>query len=245
MIGKVPIIRVAKGEINKTEDVVAKESSLTIILDDQEIATLRCSPAKQEYLALGFLLSQNLINSKEEIIEVIVDEEAKVARVQTRGNIFSAGDRGNVLNASLAERDPKVKSNIHIRPDEIFALVEQFHGHCQTYRETGGTHCSALCDACNIVVSSEDIGRHNTIDKVFGECFARDIPTADLIVLTSGRASSEMLRKIAQRDVPVVASISAPTESGIKLADERGITLLGFVREKRINVYTNNWRLLT
>ncbi len=128
MIGKVPIIRVAKGEINKTEDVVAKESSLTIILDDQEIATLRCSPANQEYLALGFLLSQNLINS---------------------------------------------------------------------------------------------------------------------IVLTSGRASSEMLRKIAQRDVPVVASISAPTESGIKLADERGITLLGFVREKRINIYTNNWRLLT
>lgn len=122
--------------------------------------------------------------------------------------------------------------------------MEQFQNHCRVYRETGGTHGAALCDRHNILVSSEDIGRHNAIDKVLGECFVKDIATADRIMLTSGRVSSEILRKIALRNVPILASISAPTDLGVKLAADCGMTLLGFIREGRINGYTNTWRLL-
>ena len=89
----------------------------------------------------------------------------------------------------------------------------------------------------------EDIGRHNAIDKIFGECMMEDIPTEDRIVVTSGRVSSEILLKVSRRNIPIIISKSAPTNLGVRLANEMGITLLGFARGKRVNAYTNDWRI--
>ena len=126
----------------------------------------------------------------------------------------------------------------------IFTLVSDFQHRSQVYRATGGVHSAALCDTKSILVFSEDIGRHNAIDKIFGECILKDIPTDDRMIITSGRISSEILLKVAKRNIPIIISKSAPTDLGVKLANDLGVTLLGFVRGKRINAYTNNWRVV-
>ena len=100
-----------------------------------------------------------------------------------------------------------------------------------------------MCDTESILVFSEDIGRHNAIDKVFGQCLLEDIPTDGRIIITSGRISSEILLKVAKRNIPIIISKSAPTDLGVRLASDLGVTLVGFVRGKRMNVYTNGWRV--
>ncbi|MCK5434113.1 MAG: formate dehydrogenase accessory sulfurtransferase FdhD, partial [Dehalococcoidales bacterium] len=107
-----------------------------------------------------------------------------------------------------------------------------------------GVHSAALCDTKNIILFSEDIGRHNAIDKIFGECMLTDLPTEDRLIITSGRISSEILFKVAKRNIPILISKSAPTNLGVKLAADFGITLIGFARGKRMNVYTDSWRVV-
>ncbi|GAH48634.1 unnamed protein product, partial [marine sediment metagenome] len=90
----------------------------------------------------------------------------------------------------------------------------------------------------------EDIGRHNAIDKIIGECFLSDIHLGDTILLTSGRTTSEITRKVGAAGIPVISSKSAPSSLSIKMAKELGLTLIGFVRAKRMNVYTEEWRIV-
>jgi FdhD protein len=126
---------------------------------------------------------------------------------------------------------------------QVLSLANDFQHHSEVYRATGGVHSAALCDSENILVFNEDIGRHNAVDKVFGECLLQDIPTDERIVVTSGRISSEILLKVAKRNIPILISKAAPTDLAIKLATDLGVTLLGFVRGKRINAYANDWRI--
>jgi FdhD protein len=95
----------------------------------------------------------------------------------------------------------------------------------------------------NILIFSEDIGRHNAIDKIFGKCLLEGIQADDRMIITSGRVSSEILLKAAKREIPIIISRSAPTNLAVKLADKLGITLIGFARGRRINIYTNDWRV--
>ena len=104
-------------------------------------------------------------------------------------------------------------------------------------------HTSALSDGQRLLVVAEDVGRHNTLDKIRGECLQRGIPTADNILLTTGRISSEMLRKAADMEVPVVVSRTSPTSLSLDLAETWDITLIGYVRGRRMRVYSGSWRL--
>jgi len=102
---------------------------------------------------------------------------------------------------------------------------------------------AALGDRKSILVFDEDIGRHDAIDKIFGKCLLENITTDDRIIITSGRISSEILHKVAKRGIPIIVSISAPTNLGVEIADKLGITLIASVRGKKMNVYTNDWRV--
>ncbi len=132
---------------------------------------------------------------------------------------------------------------MRISADEVFALVNKFQHSSEVYLATHGVHSAALCDRKNILVFNEDIGRHSAIDKIFGKCLLEDIPTENRLIMSSGRITSEILHKVARRGVPIIISISAPTSLGVKIADELGITLIGSVKGKKMNVYTNDWRL--
>ena len=256
MLDKVPILRVIKESQKQVEDTVVTEFHLTIVLNNRELVTLLCSPAKLDFLTIGFLYSEGLINSKDAIKDIVLDPERGVINVTTKEPIKSPEDilsrriiasSGGKGASSLSAIHPqsRIDSQIHISPPEVLNLIQEFVDHSELFAATGGVHSAALCDTKAILVFSEDIGRHNAIDKVFGECVVKDIPTHDRLLITSGRVSSEILLKVAKRNIPILISKSAPTNLGVKLANDSGITLIGFVREKRMNVYTHTWRLVS
>jgi len=255
-VEKIPILRLTEGGGNNIEDMVAREFPLTIILNNQELVTLLCSPTDLKYLAVGFLFSEGLLKSKGEIKKIIADERRGVVRVETEESreldrdvlfkrlITSGCGRGASFYRTADATGQKVESQVEMSAHDVFTLVSDFQHRSQVYRATGGVHSAALCDTKSILVFSEDIGRHNAIDKIFGECILKDIPTDDRMIITSGRISSEILLKVAKRNIPIIISKSAPTDLGVKLASNLGVTLLGFVRGKKINAYTNNWRIV-
>ena len=257
-VERVSIQRVTREDRQDIEDIVIKELPLTIILNNQELVTLLCSPVDLEHLAVGFLFSEGLLNSKDEIKKVIVDNRKGVVRVETvedkeldselvfRRLITSGCGRGaSLYNAADLQTLAKVESRNEISIPEVFTLVKEFQRSSPVYKASGGVHSAVLCDTQNILIFNEDIGRHNAIDKIFGKCLLEDIPTDGRIIVTSGRVSSEILLKVAKRNIPIIISVSAPTDVAVRLADSLDIALVGFVRGSRLNIYTHNWRIKT
>jgi len=255
MVDNVSIIRIyknGKGKPKSMKDTVAAEHALTIRLDEKELVTLLCSPEKLEYLAVGFLCSEGLIKRREDIKEMVLDEDMGVIEITTaepgktakdpvsKRLIGSSGGRG--ISAPSFDHQ-SVESMLTITPGEIFSIIEEFLHLSKVFEATGGVHSAALCDTRQLLVFSEDIGRHNAIDKVFGECMLKVIPTDDRILVTSGRVSSEIVSKAAMRSIPILISKSAPTNKGVELAASLGITLIGFVRKGRMNLYTHTKRV--
>ena len=256
-VEKVPVLRLTETGKSSVDDVVVREFPLTIVLNNQELVTLLCSPKNLDYLAVGFLSSEGLLKSKDEIKKITVDDRRGIVRVETEAENKQAGEtvfkrlitsgcgRGtSFYSAADVEGQVKVESQASISAFEVFELVTEFQHRSQIFKTTGGVHSAALCDTKSILIFSEDIGRHNAIDKIFGECILKDIPTGDRILVTSGRVSSEILLKAAKRNIPLLISKSAPTDMGVKLANDLGVTLIGFVRGKRMNVYANDWRVV-
>ena len=250
-----PILRLTREGRSSLEEAVASEFAVTVILNDQELVTLLCSPKNLEYLVVGFLASEGLLKSKNEIKKITVDDQRGVVRLETEGSeelardalfkrlITSGCGRGASFYSAADATSQKVESQTTISADEVSALVNKFQHGSLLYLATHGVHSAALCDIDHILVFMEDIGRHNAIDKIFGKCLLEDIPTDDRVIITSGRITSEILYKVAKRGIPITISISAPTNLGVRLADNLGITLIGSVKGKRMNVYTNDWRL--
>jgi FdhD protein len=251
-----PVSQFTREGRSDIELTVAKEFMFTIFLNDQELATILCSPGNLRYLAVGFLASEGLIESKEEIKKIKVDDWMGTAHIEIEGNdkidegyftkrLIASGCGGAATFYSLADAaTPKVESPTKISPDEVFALVSEFQHGSQLYLATHGVHSAALADRKEILIFSEDVGRHNAIDKIFGRCLLEDIPTNDRIIISSGRISSEISHKVAKRGIPIIVSLSAPTSLGLKTADKLGITLIGSVRGKKMNVYTHPDRIL-
>lgn len=134
-------------------------------------------------------------------------------------------------------------SDLLIAPEHILWLMKQMNQNAELYRFCGGVHTSALADGNGLLVISEDIGRHNTLDKIMGECLITGQSTRDTLLLTTGRISSEMLSKALRMETPIIVSRSSPTDRAISLARELGITLIGYVRGNRLSVYTHEERL--
>jgi FdhD protein len=254
---KILIQRITKDGKIDSEDVVTKEMPLTIILINTELVTLLCSPIDIKYIVIGFLTSEGLLKSKSEIKKIFVDDKRGVVRVDTveeksdasqqifKRMITSGCGRGASFYSSADVGEHKVESPTTILSQNVFTLVQEFQHHSLIYRTTGGVHSAALCDTQNILIFNEDIGRHNAIDKIIGECVLNDVPTDGRIIITSGRISSEILLKVTKRNIAILISKGAPTNLGVKLANDLGVTLIGFVRGQRMNVYTHGWRVIT
>ncbi len=251
-----PVLRIAREQRDAVEDQVVVEYPLTVIVNGQQMATMLCSPAKLEYLAVGFLAAEGLVSTKDDIERVRFDEEKSAVEIDITGNpALSTGyDFGRFITATSAKgavvhsfadgmNQARVESEITFAPSHFFTLMEDFQSRSAIFKVTGGVHSAALADSEHIILFSEDIGRHNAVDKVFGECLLENIPAQDRILLISGRVSSEILFKIARRKVPIIVSRSAPTNLAIRAANYLGITLIGFVRGQRMNVYANDWRI--
>jgi FdhD protein len=255
---KFPILQVFEKDTDRIKVTVVRESPLTIFLNNQELVTLLCSLTDLRYLAVGFLFSEGLIKGKGDIKKIIVDDQRGVVRVETHEEkdpanelIFKrfitsgCGKGTSFYSAADVQGQAKIESNTKISALAVFSLAKEFQHYSRIYKITGGIHSAALCDTTSILIFAEDIGRHNAIDKILGQCLLEDIPTGERMIITSGRISSEILLKVAKRDIPIVVSKSAPTNLAVRLANDLGITLIGFVRGKRMNAYTNDWRIVT
>jgi len=254
MLDRIPIIRITGRSRVNDEDAVALEFNLTIVLNGKELVTLLCSPEKLDFLAAGYLCSESLITTKEEIKDIALDKGKGVIEITTRepgkfaGDIFSrrligsSGEKGVVQTIDLRQRE-RNHSRITISSHEVAALMSDFIQCSDVYQATGCVHSAALCRSQKIILFSDDIGRHNAVDKIFGECLLMDIPLEDRILLTSGRISSEIVLKVAMRNIPILISKSAPTKKGVELAHDLGITLIGFVRGINMNIYSHPWRM--
>jgi len=254
---EVTVLRANRGEIKEVNDKVVAEFPLTIILDDEEIVTLLCTPNKLDYLALGFLKSEGLISKRSDIAKVEVDQDEGVVRVDTTGKtsslvkelygkrtITSGCGKGttfyNVVDSLQCNR---IETELDLEVDVALELVRELQKRAGLFKETGGSHSSALCTPGEIIIFNEDIGRHNAVDKIVGETIMKDLDLTNKLIVTSGRVSSEILLKVAKLGLPILISRAAPTSLTIELADELGITLIGFARGRRLNIYTHNWRI--
>lgn len=251
-IKRVNIVRIKGDEAKEEEDVVIKEHPFTIFINDEEVITLLCSPASLKELMVGFLFSEGFLTSLQDIDRISIDEDKGLGYIYLKNiNQFNEKLRGkrtitsgcgkgtlfyNVLDSFKSK---KIEKPLAIEVDRIKELIREFNKKSELFLNTGGVHSCALCSKDDIILFEEDIGRHNALDKIFGKALLEGIETKDKIILTSGRISSEILIKSTKRQVPVIVSRSAPTSLSVDLAEELGITLIGFARGQKMNIYTN------
>jgi len=239
-----------RGEKEKEEisDVIVQESFLSVILNKEKVITLKCSPEDYDYLGIGFLYTSGILQKKEDINSVIVDEEQNIIKIKAKNTYphlegsWSDGlipRKSNIVNEKLISKLSLVKHLLTIESGIIFSLMTAMQKRAKLFKLTGGVHSCALANQQgSIMLFSEDISRYNTIDKILGEAFLKNIPREDKIILTSCRITSDILTKIAAGRVPIIISRAAPTDWAVELAQKIGITLVGFVRGKRMNIYT-------
>jgi len=239
--------RFSSGEWVRTSDSVPSEMALTIYVNGQELVTILCTPAKLNCLVLGYLYSEGVIAGLSDVMSMRVCEEESLADVKLSKEYrlpaqrtLTSGCGGGV---SLTTQGQKVDSSLVVAPTRILPLMMQLQEQAELFRLCGGVHASALSDKRNLLVVAEDIGRHNTLDKIQGECLLRGLSAREGLLLTTGRLSSEMVLKAAKMGVPVIVSRSSPMEYAISLARDVGITLVAYARGNRLSVYSCEWRL--
>jgi FdhD protein len=234
-----------RGDIIETrDDVLAVETDLTIILDGEELANLMCSPGKESFLALGFLHGEGLVRTIDEVTAIEHDGEARTVRVSLTtpaGSLQKKRPRSRTSSGSMTSRGeapgPARTGGPMYEPAVLMRLMEEFSRGSGLFARTGCVHSAALSDGRTLLFFAEDIGRHNTFDKAAGEAFAAGIDCTGKILFTSGRISSEVVRKAVHLGLAVIVSPSAPTSLAVELARTRGIMLLGFTRGDRANLY--------
>jgi FdhD protein len=233
------------------------ETSVTINVNGEDWLALLCTPLDLVALAVGFLFNEGLIHSKDEIatarvcptgdsVDVwlthAVDKPAQWRRTSgCAGGVTAVTAEGDPVGGPL----PRVVDGLRMQPQDITTLVKALFDVQDLYQTAGGVHTSALSDGQRILVAAEDIGRHNTLDKIAGRCLLDDIRPSKRVLLTTGRVSSEMMQKAARIGASIVISRTAPSTLSIDLADETGITLIGYARQNRFTVYTHPERIIT
>ncbi len=241
------IIQVRDGQKKWKTDVVIREISLTISINMKKLVTISCLDDKIDNLALGFIFSEGLIQSTDQILafeyfpennwfDFTLDIEQKVI-----DSFLNTGEKtsgcGSVLsnNSNLKENE---WNKIEIDSTKISQISRQFQKDSKLFLETGGVHAAALIRSNKILFFAEDLGRHNAVDKIIGEALLEEIDLSKTILFTSGRISSEITRKIIRAKIPMIVSHSAPTSETIRLGWKYHIFIIGFTRGNRFNLYT-------
>lgn len=244
---EVTYLRYGGNGCQQIEESVVREAPWTVHVNGQELVTLVCTPNKINFMALGFLAAEGLISSMEDVDllrvceeqEGVIDVTLADDRVPTPSRlVLLSGCGQGITFDDLSKSQPKLDSSLTVPRHTISSLMREFRRRPEVRNVPGGTHASALADTEVLLVVAVDVGRHNTLDKIRGECMFRSIPTADRILLTTGRISSEMVKKALKMQVPIIASLHSPTDLAVKLAKEWEATVIGYVRGDRMNIYT-------
>ncbi len=233
------------------ESEVIEEGFVSIFVNGEELATVMCSPREQDRLALGFLCNEGIIQSLADVRAVhLCPSGACVDVWLTRSDyvrpsrlILTSGCGGGVTFDDLSTTVEPLISDLTLSPGRLSELMIEMQQRATLYARSRGVHTSALADREKIVVIAEDVGRHNTVDKIRGACLIEKIDPRDKILLCTGRISSEMINKAARMGCPIVASRTSPTSLSVQLAQQWNMTLAGYVRRDSMKVYAHAERL--
>jgi len=229
-----------------------REIPLRIVVDGRELVSLLCSGMHPRFLAAGYLFTCGLVDGAEDIAGLEVEElpDGIVARVALRSGLGETcglsvtSGLGRVLEA--ARPGPRAclpSEKAWVGPEGLVGLAAELQARSELYRLTRGCHNSSLCTAGEMVLFRSDIGRHNAIDSIVGQCLLEGLPTADTMIVTTGRIASEIALKAVRAGVPVLASSAVATARAVELAREHGLTLIGNLGPKGFWVYNDPGRL--
>lgn len=250
-------IKVNGDQYIEVEDEIATEFPLTIRLDGEEFATLVCTPSHLNDLIVGFLASEGIIRTMEDIKSLTLDEDRGFAHIDlhrpqsTAKEFHSKRIIGSCCGKSRQfyfHNDARTAKTIvggsSIPAKRCFELMKLMQMSSVDFHVTGGVHNAALCDNDGLMEVRMDIGRHNALDKLFGHSIRNRLQTKKQLIVFSGRLSSEVVLKVAKIGCPILLSKSAPTDLALQLAEDLGITCVGFIRSDAMNVYTHSHRII-
>ena len=258
-IKEFPIQRFHHSKITAAQDQVAVEEPLEIRLAGEPFQVLMRLPGWEKELALGFLVTEGIVRDLDEVITIhfcgtatdpllppnVVDVSLAPAALDRRGRrhlevaYSSCGLCAKEAVSEISQSVPKLASPLTITPANILALMDRLHEHQTVFKATGGTHAVALAAPDGkVFIHAEDVGRHNAMDKAIGRAVLTRQDLSSLVALLSGRISFEMALKCLRAGIPILAAVSAPTSMALELAQEMGLTTVGFVRSRRFNIYT-------
>jgi FdhD protein len=233
-------------------DYVAEEKPLHLFVNTTYWATILCSPSNLKEMAVGHLLSEGILKSTAEIEEVNLNETEGSCHVKLKASV-NVEERislsrlhQRVVTSACGEqsiyqykRKPaKITSNLTVKAEVVFNSVNQLNFKAEVFRQTGGVHAAAIYTADGALVAlAEDVGRHNAVDKVIGMAALKQTGFGECFLTSTGRLSGDIVYKASKVGLPIVASLGSALDSGVAMAEAANLTLVGFVRGKRLNIY--------
>jgi len=261
------VMRWANGGLdNETEDWVAREEPLEIRVKGESIVVTMRTPGHDKELAIGFLLAEGVITNSSDVLEiaycqqgeaslhknilnVFLSPEVEINLDRLKRNVYASSSCGLCGKASIESLqnifEPLNKIETVISIDKILTLAQKLRAKQSTFDKTGGLHAAGIFDRNGeLLVLREDIGRHNAVDKILGHLFLKNrMPLEDCVLMVSGRASFEIIQKSLAGRVGIICAVSAPSSLAVDMAKESGQTLIGFLRERKFNVYSHKERI--
>lgn len=260
----ISFLSVDSGKIEEKIDFVAVEEPIHILLNEEHYATILCTPTDREALVIGNLFSEGIVNSLEEIREIKIGKRGE-CRITLERDIdvikrldFALPFKRLVLSScgSMSQwpfflksidrvKIPKINVKTCLKAEVVLKSVRQLNDRAIIFRKTGGVHAAALYEQNGELISfSEDVGRHNAVDKVIGLALRGECDFEQCFLASTGRLTGDIVLKASRLRIPVVASLASALDSGIEVARKTGITLIGFVRGYRMNLYTHPERII-
>jgi FdhD protein len=258
MVTSVTIHRYLREETTQAEDSVVREHRANVFINEKLYISLMCLPADFQELAVGFLYSEGIISSYADVLSVSSTCTGSVFVTLREGCAPPEEDRGKkrVLVSGCANGSVNLEfmddtnlqasgGDVRLGAREVTSVMSEFARSSSLFQETGCVHSAALLLRGKQRLFYEDIGRHNAVDKIAGAALMQHIDLTSGIVLTSGRVSSEIIIKAAKIGVPMLISHSAPTDVAVEIAAKVNMTLIGFARGHKYNIYCGDFRITT
>ncbi|MDH3868269.1 MAG: formate dehydrogenase accessory sulfurtransferase FdhD [Desulfuromonadales bacterium] len=244
---KQKIQRFVKGKMCQTERSVVQEVPLRLTVNGRELTTLVASPHQLNFLVAGFLRNQGFVDTIDDFLSLGICDDFGVAYVnlvkeipaQLLPTLTSGCGTGISFNLADTELRPMQQQDVCYHAAAVFALMQELNRRTEQYRSHGGIHSAAVGDDSGLLLHAEDLGRHNTFDRIAGEALFRDLDLAGKMLVTSGRVSTEMVAKAIRLGIVLIASRTSPTNMAIEMCEAAGISLIGYLRGESFELFSH------
>jgi FdhD protein len=234
------------------EGEIVEEGLACISVNGDELVTFMCTPFDLDKLALGFLYNEGIINGLDDVRQLHVSKATTCVDVWLRDMNFkrpsraivTSGCGGGVTFDDLSGQHEPLISDLTANPAQLADLMQQMHLGAASYKRARGIHTAALADGDQVLLQVEDVGRHNCLDKLCGAALQQGVQTEGKILMSSGRISSEMINKSRRLQTPIVCSRTSPTSLSVALAEAWNMSIVAYVRNKGMRIYTHPERVL-